>query len=124
MTKEYSSVIIVGGKDNSQEIIRLMVQRDKVVNAIGESYPLEDTSYATMQSSEIISLLFLCGLNFTLESVCCNLAPPAQINTRKSFCNYWLDNEKRLESKVLTSKKQKYATKIIKTQGRVYFTRK
>jgi hypothetical protein len=55
---------------------------------------------------------------------CCNTNVSLPINRTKYLRDYWEDSKKRLESKILTERKEKPYIKILKTQGRTYFIRK
>lgn len=101
-----------------------MKQKYAVV-IIEEGYNRKNISSSMMQVGGLIVILdCLYRLNPLLGQEYCEIIPPLPINTINSSRNNWQDNQKRLESKLLTEKKEKSFMKIIKTQGRIYFTRK
>jgi hypothetical protein len=92
---------------------------------VGGIYDHKSISSSMMQAGGLIIILdCLYGLSPALNQECSNFAPPLQISPISTRENCWKGNERRLESKILTERKEKLSMKILKTQGRIYFARK
>jgi len=115
-----------------------MTQKGNLVVVIGNSHNTKNISGAMNSTTRSNELIVVLGYLYKLDPVlsleyskhnlllqeCCNPDVSLPINRTKYSRDYWEDNEKRLESQVLIERKGKSAMKIIRTQGRTYFTRK